>query len=53
MLAKDTSEGIGCDNMSAIILKFKWLAYPKIIQLSYSKNKLTYLAYSNKLLNLG
>ena len=28
LLAKDTREGIGCDNMTAIIISLKWSIHP-------------------------
>lgn len=30
LLARDTSEGLGCDNMTAILITLKWFNHVKI-----------------------
>lgn len=31
LLARDTADGLGCDNMTAILVVFRWFIYQKII----------------------
>lgn len=38
LIASDTTNGVGCDNMTTILVKFKWWVYNKLSGNSFYKH---------------